>query len=200
MILARRTLIQGASPSLLQIAVHGCIMTDLLYVSLSLPLFLCSSHTVSFHNTHYFFKIRKLEVKTFQFGPSLTSTSFSVPLNLKNWFSFDPCVTFPCLRWVFVRLNSRCNLSMLSSSFMSFPHSGASVIWTCSLLFADYNIQYVSIVLQMTISQLKAELEKGPQEAAVYTQQIHQLQSNLNNLQQQSQVPHKQTIIMPLRL
>uniref|UniRef100_A0A8C4IB69 Early endosome antigen 1 n=1 Tax=Dicentrarchus labrax TaxID=13489 RepID=A0A8C4IB69_DICLA len=40
---------------------------------------------------------------------------------------------------------------------------------------------------EMTISQLKAELEKGPQEAAVYTQQIHQLQSNLNNLQQQSQ-------------
>lgn len=44
--------------------------------------------------------------------------------------------------------------------------------------------------LQMTISQLEAELEKGPQEAAVYTQQIHQLQSNLNNLQQQSQVRH----------
>uniref|UniRef100_A0A8C3G194 Early endosome antigen 1 n=1 Tax=Cyclopterus lumpus TaxID=8103 RepID=A0A8C3G194_CYCLU len=40
---------------------------------------------------------------------------------------------------------------------------------------------------EMTISQLKAELEKGPQEAAVYTQQIHQLQSDLNNLQQQSQ-------------
>uniref|UniRef100_A0AAY4D6G3 FYVE-type domain-containing protein n=1 Tax=Denticeps clupeoides TaxID=299321 RepID=A0AAY4D6G3_9TELE len=40
---------------------------------------------------------------------------------------------------------------------------------------------------ETTISQLKAELEKGPQEAAVYTQQIHQLQSNLNNLQQQSQ-------------
>uniref|UniRef100_A0A7N9AMV8 Early endosome antigen 1 n=1 Tax=Mastacembelus armatus TaxID=205130 RepID=A0A7N9AMV8_9TELE len=29
---------------------------------------------------------------------------------------------------------------------------------------------------EMTISQLKAELEKGPQEVAVYTQQIHQLQ------------------------
>jgi len=42
----------------------------------------------------------------------------------------------------------------------------------------------------MTISQLKAELAKGPQEAAVYTQQIHQLQSNLNNLQQQCQVTH----------
>lgn len=42
----------------------------------------------------------------------------------------------------------------------------------------------------MTISQLKAELEKGPQEAAVYTQQIHQLQSNLNQLQQQCQVIH----------
>uniref|UniRef100_A0A7N8YKL3 Early endosome antigen 1 n=1 Tax=Mastacembelus armatus TaxID=205130 RepID=A0A7N8YKL3_9TELE len=40
---------------------------------------------------------------------------------------------------------------------------------------------------EMTISQLKAELEKGPQEVAVYTQQIHQLQSDLNNLQQQSQ-------------
>uniref|UniRef100_A0A4W6E8L6 Early endosome antigen 1 n=1 Tax=Lates calcarifer TaxID=8187 RepID=A0A4W6E8L6_LATCA len=40
---------------------------------------------------------------------------------------------------------------------------------------------------EMTISQLKAELEKGPQEAAVYTQQIHELQSNLNNLQQLSQ-------------
>uniref|UniRef100_A0A8B9JW77 Early endosome antigen 1 n=1 Tax=Astyanax mexicanus TaxID=7994 RepID=A0A8B9JW77_ASTMX len=41
---------------------------------------------------------------------------------------------------------------------------------------------------ETTIAQLKAELEKGPQEAAVYTQQIHQLQSNLNNLQQQSQL------------
>uniref|UniRef100_A0A674EY72 Early endosome antigen 1 n=1 Tax=Salmo trutta TaxID=8032 RepID=A0A674EY72_SALTR len=41
---------------------------------------------------------------------------------------------------------------------------------------------------EKTISQLKAELEKGPQEAAVYTQQIHQLQSSLNNLQQQSQL------------
>uniref|UniRef100_A0A8D0AUE4 Early endosome antigen 1 n=1 Tax=Sander lucioperca TaxID=283035 RepID=A0A8D0AUE4_SANLU len=40
---------------------------------------------------------------------------------------------------------------------------------------------------EMTIYQLKAELEKGPQEAAVYTQQIHQLQSSLNNLQQESQ-------------
>ncbi|KAK2842105.1 hypothetical protein Q5P01_012305 [Channa striata] len=40
---------------------------------------------------------------------------------------------------------------------------------------------------EMTISQLKAELEKGPQEVAVYTQQIHELQRNLNNLQQQSQ-------------
>lgn len=48
----------------------------------------------------------------------------------------------------------------------------------------------LSVVLQITISQLKAELEKGPQEAAVYTQQIHQLQSNLNNLQQESQVTH----------
>uniref|UniRef100_A0A6Q2YX54 Early endosome antigen 1 n=1 Tax=Esox lucius TaxID=8010 RepID=A0A6Q2YX54_ESOLU len=41
---------------------------------------------------------------------------------------------------------------------------------------------------EMTISQLKAELEKGPQEAAVYTQQIHQLQSSVNNLQQQNQM------------
>lgn len=43
-------------------------------------------------------------------------------------------------------------------------------------------------LVQVTISQLKAELEKGPQEAAVYTQQIHELRSNLNNLQQQHQV------------
>uniref|UniRef100_A0A8D3DFE0 Early endosome antigen 1 n=1 Tax=Scophthalmus maximus TaxID=52904 RepID=A0A8D3DFE0_SCOMX len=40
---------------------------------------------------------------------------------------------------------------------------------------------------EMTISQLKAELEKGPQEAAVYTQEIHQLQSNLNNMQHLSE-------------
>lgn len=40
----------------------------------------------------------------------------------------------------------------------------------------------------MTISQLKAELEKGPQEVAVYTKEIHELNSSLNNLQQQSQV------------
>lgn len=54
--------------------------------------------------------------------------------------------------------------------------------------FSDRVLTLVPVVLQMTISQLKAELEKGPQEAAVYTQQIHELQSNLNNLQQQSQV------------
>lgn len=54
----------------------------------------------------------------------------------------------------------------------------------------ERSVTHLSIALQMTISQLKAELEKGPQEAAVYTQQIHQLQSNLNNLQQQSQVTH----------
>lgn len=40
----------------------------------------------------------------------------------------------------------------------------------------------------MTISQLKAELEKGPQEVAVYTKEIHELKSSLNSLQQQSQV------------
>lgn len=55
-------------------------------------------------------------------------------------------------------------------------------------LYFTLNVTSLSVVFQMTISQLKAELEKGPQEAAVYTQQIHQLQSNLNNLQQQSQV------------
>uniref|UniRef100_A0A673X1E0 Early endosome antigen 1 n=1 Tax=Salmo trutta TaxID=8032 RepID=A0A673X1E0_SALTR len=49
-------------------------------------------------------------------------------------------------------------------------------------------LQSVHTTSEMTISQLKAELEKGPQEAAVYTQQIHQLQSSLNNLQQQSQM------------
>lgn len=65
------------------------------------------------------------------------------------------------------------------------------------LLFLQYTFVFekesnvsFSTGLQMTISQLKAELEKGPQEAAVYTQQIHELQSNLNNLQQQSQVTH----------
>uniref|UniRef100_A0A665XAN8 Early endosome antigen 1 n=1 Tax=Echeneis naucrates TaxID=173247 RepID=A0A665XAN8_ECHNA len=46
---------------------------------------------------------------------------------------------------------------------------------------------------EMTISQLKEELEKGPQEAAVYTQQIHELQSNLNNLQHLSEkLAHKE--------
>lgn len=40
----------------------------------------------------------------------------------------------------------------------------------------------------MTISQLKAELEKGPQEVAVYTKEIHELKSSLNSLQQQTQV------------
>lgn len=66
------------------------------------------------------------------------------------------------------------------------------------------SLSYLSDVLQMTISQLKAELEKGPQEAAVYTQQIHELQSNLNNLQQLSQVSHidhqnqKATIILAM--
>lgn len=40
----------------------------------------------------------------------------------------------------------------------------------------------------MTIAQLKAELEKGPQEVAVYTKEIHELKSSLNSLQQQSQV------------
>uniref|UniRef100_A0A8C5CB17 Early endosome antigen 1 n=1 Tax=Gadus morhua TaxID=8049 RepID=A0A8C5CB17_GADMO len=54
-----------------------------------------------------------------------------------------------------------------------------------------YKHQYQELVenhATITISQLKAELEKGPQEAAVYTQQIHQLQSTVNSLQQQSQV------------
>lgn len=46
----------------------------------------------------------------------------------------------------------------------------------------------VSVVLQMTIAQLKAELDKGPQEVAVYTKEIHELKSSLNSLQQQSQV------------
>lgn len=46
----------------------------------------------------------------------------------------------------------------------------------------------LDLILQKTVSQLKAELEKGPQETAVYTQQIHELQSSLNNLQQQNQV------------
>lgn len=45
-----------------------------------------------------------------------------------------------------------------------------------------------SVLLQMTIVQLKAELEKGPQEVAVYTKEIHELKSSLNSLQQQSQV------------
>lgn len=45
-----------------------------------------------------------------------------------------------------------------------------------------------SVLLQMTIAQLKAELEKGPQEVAVYTKEIHELKSSLNSLQQQSQV------------
>lgn len=49
-------------------------------------------------------------------------------------------------------------------------------------------VSHLFACLQKTVTQLKAELEKGPQEAAVYTQQIHQLQSSLNNLQQQSQV------------
>lgn len=43
-------------------------------------------------------------------------------------------------------------------------------------------------LLQMTIAQLKSELEKGPQEVAVYTKEIHELKSSLNSLQQQSQV------------
>ncbi|MEQ2194787.1 hypothetical protein XENOCAPTIV_003023, partial [Xenoophorus captivus] len=57
--------------------------------------------------------------------------------------------------------------------------------------------------LEMTISQLKAELEKGPQEAAVYTQQIHELQGNLNNLLQQCQglsekLEHKEKALQEL--
>lgn len=54
------------------------------------------------------------------------------------------------------------------------------------------SVTCLNVVLQMTVSQLKAELEKGPQEAAVYTQQIHHLRSDLNNLQQQSQVKNTQ--------
>lgn len=54
------------------------------------------------------------------------------------------------------------------------------------------SVTCLTVVLQVTVSQLKAELEKGPQEAAVYTQQIHQLRSDLNNLQQQSQVKNTQ--------
>lgn len=43
----------------------------------------------------------------------------------------------------------------------------------------------------MTIAQLRAELEKGPQEVAVYTKEIHELKSSLNSLQQQSQVAQR---------
>lgn len=43
----------------------------------------------------------------------------------------------------------------------------------------------------MTIAQLKAELEKGPQEVAVYTKEIHELKSSLNSLQQKSQVTQR---------
>lgn len=65
------------------------------------------------------------------------------------------------------------------------PYNGTSLI---PLLLLSLPWSSCVAVLQVTISQLKAELEKGPQEAAVYTQQIHQLQSSVNTLQQQSQV------------
>jgi len=89
-------------------------------------------------------------------------------------------VTHPC--WV--------SFLLLHSSTVAFQ------FFECPLNVLQTSVTRVSIVLQMTISQLKAELEKGPQEAAVYTQQIHQLQSDLNNLQQQSQVPHTPSTII----
>lgn len=41
---------------------------------------------------------------------------------------------------------------------------------------------------QATINQLKAELAKGPQEVAVYVQELQKLQSSVEELEQMNQV------------
>lgn len=41
---------------------------------------------------------------------------------------------------------------------------------------------------QATINQLRAELAKGPQEVAVYVQELQKLQSSVKELEQKNQV------------
>lgn len=45
---------------------------------------------------------------------------------------------------------------------------------------------YLSV--QATINQLRAELAKGPQEVAVYVQELQKLQSSVKELEQKNQV------------
>lgn len=108
-----------------------------------------------------------------------------LPLHVLFLYDRILVVTNPC--WVCFLL--LCQLFTVVLQFFECALNGLQKSVTCA-----------SIVLQMTIYQLKAELEKGPQEAAVYTQQIHQLQSSLNNLQQESQVPHTTTVMTVLSL
>ena len=42
--------------------------------------------------------------------------------------------------------------------------------------------------VQATINQLRAELAKGPQEVAVYVQELQKLQSSVKELEQKNQV------------
>lgn len=47
---------------------------------------------------------------------------------------------------------------------------------------------FFCLSVQATINQLRAELAKGPQEVAVYVQELQKLQSSVKELEQKNQV------------
>lgn len=47
---------------------------------------------------------------------------------------------------------------------------------------------FFCLSLQATINQLRAELAKGPQEVAVYVQELQKLQSSVKELEQKNRV------------
>lgn len=47
---------------------------------------------------------------------------------------------------------------------------------------------FFCLSFQATINQLRAELAKGPQEVAVYVQELQKLQSSVKELEQRNQV------------
>lgn len=82
--------------------------------------------------------------------------------------------------------------------FISFPL--AVYVYTRCLLFCYqtycFSLGYAQLCfkcgfclfVQATINQLRAELAKGPQEVAVYVQELQKLQSSVKELEQKNQV------------
>lgn len=49
-------------------------------------------------------------------------------------------------------------------------------------------VDFFCLSFQATINQLRAELAKGPQEVAVYVQELQKLQNSVKELEQKNQV------------